>query len=125
MLRFNSKIFEIALLDDCVPICPLCGTALKSSMVLYEEATAIPEAHMATCFSECKSLLIIGTSLNVAPVNYLPGYLDTDASIHLVAKEINFKKYLTEHFDTKVPVFNRLIDERMSRIKYRHGDEHR
>lgn len=59
-------------------------------MVLYEEEICLPRDIQQQFFLENKLLLIIGTSLNVEPVNKLPAYLPSDASIHVISKEVNF-----------------------------------
>ncbi|CAL6107786.1 Sir2_family protein [Hexamita inflata] len=121
-LRAHPQIFLSALYDDAVPCCPYCGICLKPSMVLYEEEINLPTERQKSLFLNCKSLLIIGTSLNVEPVNHLPAYMTSDSSIHVIAKEVNFQKYFTEFLDDQ-SVLQLILQRRIDRVRYKSCDE--
>lgn len=122
MPRYSQRVFQMALLDQAVPCCAVCGAALKPSMVLYEEATAIDDEQLFHCFDDIEELLVIGTSLNVAPVNYLPALAPARTTVHIIARDIDFEKYLGEVINSRYSVFNRLIDIKMMIARYKDGD---
>ena len=60
--------------EDGVPRCPPCGFQMKSGVVLFGEmppAEALDLANAAA--EEADAMLVVGSSLQVAPVNRLPG----------------------------------------------------
>ncbi len=60
--------------DDGVPRCPPCGFQMKSGVILFGEslpAEAIDRAFEAA--EEADAMLVVGSSLQVAPVSRLPG----------------------------------------------------
>lgn len=60
--------------DDGVPRCDACGYQMKSGVILFGEA--MPEDALEDAFSAADAadvILVIGTSLQVAPVSQLPG----------------------------------------------------
>lgn len=65
MPLYDQKVVKMALLDGAVPCCTFCGTALKPSMVLYEEEVHINMSKTKNVMENIDSLLVIGTSLNV------------------------------------------------------------
>ncbi|MEJ7642512.1 MAG: NAD-dependent deacylase [Candidatus Nitrosocosmicus sp.] len=57
------------------PKCTDCESVLKPGVVMFEEA--LPQKEWATAIglsSSCDLMFIVGTSLNVSPVNTLPSY---------------------------------------------------
>jgi len=118
----DEAIINRYITEESIPICPNCGSILKPDITLYEEQ--LPLQAWEQAHRECLKadlILVIGTSLEVTPVNYLPQlafsngakiiintysqtYLDPDAAIILrddvcevwpvVVKEIeNYGKY--------------------------------
>ena len=118
----DEAIIDKYIIEESIPVCPKCGSFLKPDITLYEEQLPIKAWELA--HRECLNadlILVIGTSLEVTPVNYLPRlafsngakiiintysqtYLDPDAAIILrddvcevwpaVVKEIkNYGKY--------------------------------
>lgn len=60
--------------DDGVPRCEECGFQMKSGVILFGEA--MPEAPLEAAFDAADAadvILVVGTSLQVAPVSQLPG----------------------------------------------------
>lgn len=72
--RFPSRLLDVAVESRRdLPVCPDCGGVLKPGVVLFEEAlpmdaieAALEAAYQADLF------VVVGTSLEVAPVNQLP-----------------------------------------------------
>lgn len=56
-----------------VPVCPACGDVLKPAVVLFGELLSSAFATVASEVERCDVLLVLGTSLQVPPVAYLPG----------------------------------------------------
>jgi NAD-dependent SIR2 family protein deacetylase len=54
-----------------VPLCGVCGDFLKPDVVLYGEAVPHIEKAIARA-AEVDCLLVMGSSLEVSPVNYIP-----------------------------------------------------
>lgn len=54
-----------------VPQCTVCGDVLKPDVVLYGEAVPHIEQALA-CAGKVDCLLVMGSSLEVSPVNYIP-----------------------------------------------------
>jgi len=64
-----------AIMEDDAPLpkCPDCGTTLKPSVVLFEELLPVGAWQQAEQACQAADLIwIIGTSLEVSPVNQLP-----------------------------------------------------
>ncbi|MDR5694742.1 MAG: NAD-dependent deacylase [Armatimonadota bacterium] len=73
-----GKMFPIHVLDPFleraeIPTCDSCGSALKPNVVLFEELLPVEvfEEAEASC-RRCDLLLVVGSSLQVTPVAYLP-----------------------------------------------------
>jgi len=73
-----GRIFPISVLDPFleraeIPTCDSCGSALKPNVVLFEEMLPeeVFEEAEASC-RRCDLLLVVGSSLQVTPVAYLP-----------------------------------------------------
>lgn len=56
---------------ETLPLCSVCADVLKPDVVLYGEAVPNIEKAMS-CATEGDLLLVMGSSLEVAPVNYIP-----------------------------------------------------
>lgn len=72
--RYSSDLLDVEVnIEADVPRCPACGGVLKPGVVLFEEALpteAIERALDAT--READLFLVIGSSLEVGPVNQFP-----------------------------------------------------
>lgn len=97
----DEAIINKYIIEESIPTCPNCGSILKPDITLYEEQ--LPFQAWEQAHNECLKadlILVIGTSLEVTPVNYLPRlafsngakiiintysqtYLDPDAAIIL------------------------------------------
>ncbi len=95
----DEIILRQYIITNVPPLCPMCGNFLKPKITLYEEQ--LPQEAWKKAYDQCSKadlILIIGTSLEVTPVNYLPQlglekganivintfsqtYLDIDAAI--------------------------------------------
>ncbi|CAL5998551.1 Sir2_family protein [Hexamita inflata] len=122
-VRVHPQIIYDAFYDDSVVCCQFCGAAIKPPMVLYNEGLKYNEKTERTVFQECNSLLIIGTSLQVAPVCQMPLYIADQASIHIVSKEIDFRKYLLNEINDEY-YCAKLIVRKYDQVKYRQADDH-
>lgn len=66
-------ILEQFLMDGLVPHCPDCGGVLKPNVILFGEQLPVRELRQAQEASKkCDVMLIIGSSLEVAPANQMP-----------------------------------------------------
>lgn len=72
--RFGSTLIDVNVQTEAdIPRCPACGGVLKPGVILFEEAlpeAAIDRAVAAT--QQADLFLVIGSSLEVGPVNQLP-----------------------------------------------------
>lgn len=93
-------------------------------MVMYEEDINLPTELQKTLFKECKSLLVIGTSLNVEPVSLLPARVSTDTTIHIVSKELDFQHYFSQPYEEK-NMYHYVLQRRIDRTKYKTYDENK
>jgi len=69
----TSNFIDSYLKNNQLPVCASCSSILKPDIVLYEEL--LPEKAWERSENQCKKadlLLIIGSSLEVSPVNRLP-----------------------------------------------------
>ena len=73
--QFKSDIFADDFAKGKVPHCPKCGKVLKPDLTFFGEALpAEPMRKAKLAFLEADLVMVLGTSLNVAPANTLPGY---------------------------------------------------
>ncbi|MGE5674601.1 MAG: SIR2 family NAD-dependent protein deacylase [Mycobacterium leprae] len=72
--RFSSDLIDVDVQSPAdIPRCPKCGGVLKPAVVLFEEA--LPAAAVAKAFAATEAadlFVVIGSSLEVAPVNQMP-----------------------------------------------------
>jgi NAD-dependent SIR2 family protein deacetylase len=66
------KVHDLAYIkENNPPLCVECGLVLKPNVILYGEAVPhIEEAFLCARDADC--LLVMGSSLEVSPVNYIP-----------------------------------------------------
>lgn len=71
---YRSEHFAAHLIEEgTVPLCPQCGSVVKPNVILFGEALpvqALMEAKRVV--AQCDLLLIVGSSLEVAPASDLP-----------------------------------------------------
>jgi NAD-dependent deacetylase len=67
--EFHAEFIEAG----CIPVCPRCGGIIKPNVILFGEALPV-HALMAAkrAVTNCDALLIVGSSLEVAPASDLP-----------------------------------------------------
>lgn len=82
--HFSKKLLEAFIRTGEPPRCPECNGILKPNVVLVEEQLPYDIFRQATeLFDQSDLILVIGSSLEVTPVAYLP--LDPlDAGAHLI-----------------------------------------
>lgn len=69
----GEPVMQQFLQDGLVPVCPACGGVLKPNVILFGEQLPIRELHGAQdAVRKAKVMLIIGSSLEVAPASDLP-----------------------------------------------------
>ena len=69
----NAPILEKFLADGNVPYCPRCGGVIKPNTILFGEQLPIVELQGAKkAIRQADILLVVGSSLEVAPANELP-----------------------------------------------------
>eukprot|EP00702_Spironucleus_salmonicida_P001765 EST43056.1 Sir2 family protein [Spironucleus salmonicida] len=122
---FDKQLLQSILLDNAVPMCQFCGCALKSNMVLYGEEIQVKKQHLETILRRSQSILIIGTSMNVFPINALVLNTAGKVSVHFVAKDINFQKYLSQRLISEKKVIYDLILRKYNVIKYKNSEKHK
>jgi NAD-dependent deacetylase len=68
-----EPIMQQFLADGCVPRCAKCSSALKPNVILFGEQLPIREFQAAQrAAQECDLMVIVGSSLEVAPASDLP-----------------------------------------------------
>ncbi|CAL6033236.1 Sir2_family protein [Hexamita inflata] len=122
-IKYSKNAFIAAMQDNSVPCCMFCGCALKPAMVLYGENVLISHKQLLYASKSCQSLLIIGTSLEVEPINKIPVRLDQKSSIHLSTKSLDFKKYFNYLHDSKVNFYH-IMEKRFKIAKYKNGEQY-
>lgn len=76
----------LELSSGSLPRCA-CGSVLKPDVVLFDEQPRDWQRALAL-LAEVRHLLVVGTSLTVAPACYLPGYAESrGASVELINEE--------------------------------------
>ena len=72
-IDYESKLIKDYLKTKLIPKCPRCKTALKPSIILYEEMLPSLVWEKANIHSQKADLfIVVGTSLEVYPANLLP-----------------------------------------------------
>ena len=61
-----------ALLDSAIPCCEKCGGFIKPTIVFFGEETWLDSEKVQNEVEESDLMLVMGTSLNVGPVNGIP-----------------------------------------------------
>lgn len=98
-IQQSADIFSKFIEDQQVPICSECGNVLKPNVILFGEQLPMQEFVVAQmAIEEADLLLVVGSSLEVAPaadlplvaldngakmviINYQPTYLDSKADV--------------------------------------------
>jgi NAD-dependent SIR2 family protein deacetylase len=62
-----------------VPVCDNCGGAIKPGIVFFGQRTNIEDQDIEFDSEHADLLVVIGTSMRVAPVSYLPQVIDAPA----------------------------------------------
>lgn len=125
MPLYDQKVVKMALLDGAVACCTYCGAALKPSMVLYEEEVHISMEDTKRAMEGIDSLLVIGTSLNVQPVNLIPCCVPSHVDVHFLSLDIDFIRYLSEFCSNEQIVFDSLVNKKMEFAAYKHAGPRR
>lgn len=110
--RCKKKYDMTDLLNVEIPKCALDGVILKPDVVLFEEAVLhMEEAYAAVC--EAEMFIVMGSSLEVYPVNTLPSYTRNAKNITtvLINREPTKLDRLFQY------VLNNDINEGIHRIK--------
>lgn len=95
--RYSSQLIDVDVQSAAdVPRCPECRGVLKPGVILFEEA--LPEAAIERAFDETYQadlFIVVGTSLEVAPVNQLPALaVERGADLAIINLEAT---YLDRH----------------------------
>jgi NAD-dependent deacetylase len=73
--QFKSAIFAADFAKGKVPHCPECHGVLKPDLTFFGESLpSEPLRRAKLAFLEADLVMVLGTSLKVAPANTLPGY---------------------------------------------------
>lgn len=95
--RYNARMVNAAIDDDAVAVCGNCGVAVKPGIVCYEEDIQLDHRRCRDIFRTADTLLVVGTGLQVNPVNVLPGFLAPSADIVIMSQYFNIDNWLTDH----------------------------
>lgn len=80
--NFKDKIIKQIIEEPLPPICKICKSGLRPSVILFGEPLNHDVWDKAEQISNnCDVMFIIGTSLNVGPVNQLPLYAKRNGAI--------------------------------------------
>jgi NAD-dependent deacetylase len=80
--NFKDKIIKQKIEEPLPPICKICKSVLRPSVVLFGEPLKQEVWTKAEQISNnCDVMFIVGTSLNVGPVNQLPLYAKRNGAI--------------------------------------------
>lgn len=91
--RYSSDLIDVEVNTEAdIPHCPTCGGMLKPSVVLFEEALPADAIERAVESTEKADLfVVIGSSLEVGPVNQLPGLaVQSGADLAIINLEATF-----------------------------------
>ena len=80
--KFKDKIIKQKIEESLLPICKICKSVLRPSVILFGEPLNQEVWEKAEQISnKCDVMFIVGTSLNVGPVNQLPFYAKRNGAI--------------------------------------------
>ncbi|TFF85071.1 MAG: NAD-dependent deacylase [Promethearchaeota archaeon] len=94
-----EKFFEKG---ESIPKCDICGGVLRPDVVMFGEQ--LPQRALSEAFyhaERCDLLLVVGSSLVVSPINFLPSKALTN-NANLVI--INWGEAAETHFDSRATV---------------------
>lgn len=96
--RYSSGVVIAALLDGAIPCCETCGGVIKPTVVFFGESTWLNFDEIQWKVGSTDVMLVMGTSLNVGPVNRIPQIMSKHCKKVLVNATDVSDAY---HFDYK------------------------
>lgn len=91
----GAQLMATVLQTKLAPVCPTCGGAVKPDVILFGELLPfhiLREAEAAV--ESCDVMIVVGSSLEVAPVNYMPMRAKQNGAALII---VNFQQ---THMDT-------------------------
>lgn len=70
--EYSADVVIAAVLDRAIPCCDTCGGVIKPTVVFFGESTWLNSAELKWKVKSTDVMLVMGTSLNVSPVNNIP-----------------------------------------------------
>ena len=71
-MEYSPNIVTAAVIDGAIPCCEKCGGVIKPSVVFFGEDTWLDFDKAQRKVAKSDVMLVMGTSLNVSPVNMIP-----------------------------------------------------